>query len=484
MKKKVLIVLSFALALAIPAYAVFNERNFAKTLSILRSELHQEYAKMETMQSRISQSNQAQRKRLVEMTQKCNELALILYSQNQDYTFDMTYALDEVTRQYEDFTQQRMPFDEIVSRLNLEIERYEHLAEALRRLPPVLDKIEAVPDSLSAVMDTILLREQAHHHDDGFDIVGVGDGHEEPSHLHSHSHSDGTVHDHAHHDHLEEASDALMEALTLDEHEEPFYLDEQGRADRDSCLAYTLNLLDMYTTMRDKIVMDSDHYEGMNSRLEESYKYARERYQLIQQRIFIDGQDNYFKVLRSFPRYTRQAFQDTRRKYGIGDNSIDAVALRKSDWRGPVVVGFISFIVFYILMATLISNVVVRVLRKKYKKFQTETFQQRAPLVTLLSGVVIFAVTVMIATALVHQNFFKVASGLLYIYAWLLAAILVSLLIRIPAAHIRKVSKLYIPIALLGLLVIIFRIIFIPNRLVNLIFPPVILGLTLWQYFL
>ena len=78
MKKRVFSILALTLLLAIPAYAVFNERNFAKTLSILRSELHQEHVKMETMEKGLNQSNDAQHRRLVEMTQKCNELALIL----------------------------------------------------------------------------------------------------------------------------------------------------------------------------------------------------------------------------------------------------------------------------------------------------------------------------------------------------------------------------------------------------------------------
>ena len=457
MKKRVLTLIALTLLVAIPAYAVFNERDFAKTLTILRSELHQEHAKMAHLQARLAMNNEAQHKQLVEMTKRCNELALILYSQNQDYTFDMTYALNEVTRQYEDFHKQRLPFDEIVDRMNHEIERYEHLAEALRRLPPILDKIDAVPDSLSAVMDTILIRESHHHHEDGFDIVGT----EEHEHEHEHQHQ-----------HEAEESD----------HEEPFYLDEQGQADRDSCLFYTLNLLEMYTAARDKIVMDSDHYDAMSSRLTESYNYARDRYRLIQRRIFIDGQDNYFKVLRSFPRYCRMAFQDASRKYGIGRHNADAEILRQSEWRGPMVSGFILFVLFYIGLATLLSNIVVHLLKKWIPRFQAESFKQRSLMATLLSGVVIFAVSVMIASLFVKQNFFQEASGLLLVYAWLLAAILVSLLVRIPSQHIREVSKIYVPIALLGLIVITFRIIFIPNRLVNLIFPPLMLGFAIWQY--
>ena len=471
MKKKLIPILSVALLLAIPAYAVFNERNFAKTLSILRSELHQENEKMESMRGRLMQSNNAQHDRLVEMTKKCNELSLILYSQNQDYTFDMTYALQEVTRQYEDYNKQKMPFDEIVMRLNLEIERYEHLAEALRRLPPILDKIDVLPDSLSSVIDAISAKERTHHHDHRvlFDSTGTyvatdeiltGVQHEA---LHA-----GTVHP----DEDE------------DEDDEPFFLDRQGCEDRDSCLAYALNLLEMYTAFRDKIVMDNDHYEAMSSRLEESYNYARNRYQLIQKHIFIDGQDNYFKVLRSLPRYTHRAVEDTRKKYGIGDNSEDALALRQSDWRGPVILGFISFIVLYILIAAGLSNLVVRFLRKRYPRFQTDEFKLRSPLVTLLSGVIIFALTVMVATLVSDQNFFKVAANLLLVYAWLIVAILVSLLIRIPADSVRQAAGLYLPISLLGLLVIVFRIIFIPNRLINLIFPPLILVFTIWQFVL
>jgi small-conductance mechanosensitive channel len=457
MKKKFAIILVSVLVLAIPAFAVFNERDFAKTLSILRSELHQEILKMEQMRERLNSRNEAQHEQLVEMTRKCNELALILYSQNQDYTFDLTYALEEVTRQYNDYEKQRLPFDEIVMRMNLEIERYEYLAEALRRLPPVLGKVDAVPDSLSAVMDTILVREATHHHEHGYDFVGSehpdDDGHE---------HELGDGHEYE---------------------EEPFYLDAQGQADRDSCLAYTLQLLELYTQFRDKVVIDNDHYEGMNSRLEESYNYARKRYEILQKMIFVYGQDNYLKVLTNFPAYSKMAFQDARRKYSLGKDGPEADALSQSEWRGPLVSMFIVYILGFILLATLLSNLAIRILRKYVPRFQTEEFRLRSPLVTLLCGVLIFTLTVMIASLSVEHNFFQVASRLLLLYAWMLIAILISLLIRVPAANIRQITKLYLPVVLLGLIVITFRVIFIPNRLVNLIFPPIMLGFTIWQYF-
>lgn len=453
MKKRITAILILTLALAIPAFAVFNERNFSKTLSILRSELQQEILKMDMMRERLESNNERQHEQLVEMTRKCNELALILYSQKEDYTFDLTYALEEVTRQYNDFEKQRVPYDEILAHMNLEIERYEHLAEALRRLPPVLDKIDAIPDSLSSVMDSILVHEANHHHEADFDFVGS---------------------EHPHEAELIEQFGELAET----DHDD-FYLDTQGQADRDSCLAYTLTLLALYTDARDKIAMDNDHYEGMHKRLEESYIYARNRYEYIQRSIFLGGQDSYFNVLRSFPRYARIALQDASRKYGIGS---EIPAFRQSEWRGPMVTLFFILILGYIALATLLSKLVIRLLSKKVPLFQSEEFNLRSPLITLLCGMVLFALSVMVAKLTIQNNFVQMASGLLLLYAWLVAAILASLLVRIPAAYIRKIWKLYVPVVLLGLIVITFRVIFIPNRLANLIFPPIILGFTIWQY--
>lgn len=434
MKKIIRQFMSFMLvvALAIPAWAVFNESDIAKTLTILRSELHQEYVKLESRQNWIKQRNEMQHRELVDMTKRCNELALMLYSQSQDYTFDMTYALDEVTREYDNYHNQRRPFDEILANLNMEIERCEHLAESLRRLPPILDKIEGLPDSLSSVMDALLLSGNILHYDE----------------------------------------------------DSPFFLDEQGQIDRDSCLYYTLTLLDMYKDARENVTQDGEHYKLMSIRLDESYDYAVKRYRLIQKHIFIDGQDNYFKVLKSFNRYKKRAVYDAAMKYGIGDTTTDSKALRHSDWRGAKVSGFIVIILVYIGIATLLSSIIMRILKKRVSLFKTVASQERNHLVSLFGGVIIFILSVMMASAFYSSNFFNVASGLLLTYAWLVASILLSLLIRIPSTTLRKVWQLYLPMIVLSLIVITFRIIFIPNKLVNLIFPPIVLICTIWQLLL
>lgn len=470
--KKIMLIVAAVLMAAVPAFAVFNEKDLSSTLAVLRFELQQQNEKMENARNRLKSRNDLQHDQMVEMTKKYNELSLVLYSQNQDFTFDVTYALKEVTEKYEKFHARRMPFDEIVSNLSLEIERYERLIESLRRLPPVLEEFSEIPDSISISRDSLNI------------VLEYGSTHAFLS--------------------ADVASDKLFE------------LDEQGQANRDSCLYYARNLLKMYTAARSHIIDDNKHYEDLQAGLEESYEYAQNRYRLIQKNIFIKGQDNYFKVLGSFPSYCKRAFQEAAQKYSSANATYDdgcAVEKKKvlgvvaeavgidndhcehdeeehhhhhhhgnlSEWRGPVVSAFILIVSFLILAATLLSILTVLVLSRKVERFRSESFKLRMPCITLLAGVLMFAIAVMVCNKFVQQNFIRMASGLLLIYAWLVVSLLCSNLIRVPSKLSRRTLMTYVPMMLLGLLVITFRIIFIPNKLVNLIFPPMLLGFSFWQ---
>jgi len=511
-KKRILIAIAATLLVAIPAFAVFNEKDLAHTLSVLRFELHMQNERMENSRKMLDARNERQHEQMIEMVKKCNELSLILYSQNQDFTFDMTYALKEVTNKYEEFSNNRMPYDEIVTNLNLEIERYERLIESLRRLPPILDEIDELPDSIKLSKDSIMtplmveMAEHAEEHD------------HEMKHEHGHEHGD------------------MIEEFAEDghNHDMTFFLDEQGQADRDTCLRYARNLLKMFTEARDRIVADSDHYAETSNRLKEAYDYAQGRYHLIQRNIFINGQDNYFKVLSTLPSYTKRAFSEAARKYGRAktfddgcenekENVLGTVAEvvglkeaeehdhefenmdehhdgdlnctepehhhhhhegNQSEWRGPIVAAFSLLVLFYILLASGLSTGVVHILRKKVARFNTPEFKARQACLTLFCGVIIFALTIMIANRIVSQNFIVMACSLLLIFAWLVSAILLSILIRVPAEKTLKTLKVYLPMIVLGLVVITFRITFIPNKLINLFFPPFLIGFAVWQYLL
>ena len=444
MRRKKYILAILAALLCIPVLAVFNEKDLAHTLSVLRYELHQDYTKMSRAQERMHRRNDSRHGQMVELMKKCNELSLILYSQNQDYTFDVTYALKEVTRQYDDFSKNKMPYDDMLARLNLEVDRYERLVKSLENLP--------AGGPPPQTQDSVQRARKAQ-----YDSLGI------------------STHPHGPRPALDSA------IIDTTKRERPFVIDDKSMEDRDSCLFYARALLSMYTEMRNHVVIDSDHYEDASAKLDEIYSYAQDRYKLIQKNIFIKGQDNYLTVLRTLPSYSKQAIYEAKAKYGLTDSPDDNMILRKSEWRGPVVVGFSFFVLSFILLASLLTVLIIVILKKKVKLFSDEEFKFRIPAITLLCGVVIFAVTMMVVTNFVDNNFFKEASGLILALAWLVAAILTSLLIRLDKTELSASIKMYVPVVVLGLLVISFRIIFIPNRMVNLVFPPLMVLFFLWQ---
>src|SRR3712207_3786248 len=63
-----------------------------------------------------------------------------------------------------------------------------------------------------------------------------------------------------------------------------------------------------------------------------------------------------------------------------------------------------------------------------------------------------------------------------------MGVISISLLIRLDGDQIKAGYRSYIPLLVVGFLVIAFRIVLIPNDLVELIFPPILLVCTIWQW--
>ena len=441
MKKK-LITLGLALCVLVPAFAVLSEKDLAQTLSVLRYELRSAWQASEERASRTQGRGARQHARLVEMMQRSNELSLMLYSQKQDYTFDMTYALNEVSRQYHEFAERKLPFDDLITRLDIDIDRYDRLVHTLKRLPPA--QLMAYRDSTGQLvyMDAQLWRQRR---DSLRRIRG------------------------------EQVTNRAMDTTGRTR---PFVLDSLGQQDRDSCLFYAEHLLTACIIQKEQLVRDSTHYAETAALLKSTYDYAQQRYKTVQNRIFIDGQTAYGALLKSFPRYWQQAVTDARDKY-----SPKALGDVNSQWRGPMVTAFSAFLLIYLLVSAILAVILVAVLTRKVAFFKKEQFANHRYEMTLITGVVIFAISIMIASAASSQNFFAMASKILVEFAWMLAAILISLVIRLQGEAVRKGLRLYFPILLLSFIVISLRIAFIPNSLLNIIFPPILLLFTLFQAF-
>ncbi len=427
MKKRILIAL--LLVLAVPALAVFKEKDLTQTLRVLLYELKQDQEKVLHFNASSEQRIQQQHQELVNLVEDSNELSIMLYSQPQDYTFDLTYALHQVTRKYEDFNASRTPFDQIIANMQVELDRYSKLAQTLRNMPPVKVKPALVPQ-LESVMDSI---------DVSIDTL------------------------------LNLPSFAL---------EEGFRMDSLTTLYRDSCLVIAEAMVDHYVEAIQKVEEDSEFYADTDELLKEAYDYAQTRYAEVQKKVFLEGQRNYFALLKTPGRYWKRAVSDARNKYTF----IGAEDQPRSGWKGPIVAAYAFVMLLLLGIAILLANILVRLLMRWVKPLQKPYFQEHKGMIITLIGLLIFAlVNSLGGDGNREAEFIRTASQMLSEYAFMLAAILLSMLIRLDREQTKAAVWAYLPTLLLGFLVVFFRTIFVPNSILNFTFPPLVFLFTVWQ---
>ncbi len=399
--------------------AVLNERDIAQSLSVLRVELRQAYLQQKQSMVRWKQMNEAQHNQMLRTMQRSSQASLMIYSQKDDYVFDLTYACHEAQQQYYDFKKNRMPYDRISKKMQTELDRYDGLIRTLEVLPPAVN-------GRIAKADTARQR------------------------------------------HLKINKDTLQK----------FLLSPEAQKDRNECIFYAKALRNNIMRFSAQIAQDSVNYQRLEAHLKSLHDYAQLRYRDIQQNIFQNAGVSYPTLLARLPFYWKYAKKDAHDKYS-SSNEYRGV---RSEWRGPVVWGYVMFVVSYLILSIILTFVIITFLMRKVKRFQKPEMQERRIPLMMACGVLLFALSIMVASIFLTHNFFVMATGLLVEYAWLLTAIFVSLLIRLKGNQVKDGFKVYTPIILMGLIIIIFRIVFIPNALVNIIFPPVVLLFTFWQW--
>ena len=249
-------------------------------------------------------------------------------------------------------------------------------------------------------------------------------------------------------------------------------LSSRAQTDRSVCLALALNirsnLLEGQSRLKDYI----NFYENTEQRLKNLNDYANKRYNEIQTNIFRNGGDNYFTVLKNIKSKVQDTKETVSEKY--------RPSKQPSQWDSRVIFGLFGIILFYGIIASGLNLLVFRLFMSR--RFRSEDFRKKRACIIMATTTVTFAILLGIIQAALQQNFIVMASELLVEFAWLLGVILISLLLRVSADQIKSAFYIYSPLVVVGFIVIAFRIILIPNELVNLIFPPILLVCAVCQW--
>ena len=382
-------IITFLLILltTVSAHGVLKEKNLDQTLQILRTELTEYHRELsERLQKNQKQSEQL-RNQLISILKRSNQNSLMLYSQKQEYVFDLTYACHEATELYQEFHRQQLPFKQYMSKADTEIARYDSLITSLSAMPlNVLDKQTSIDRNVCLTLATSIRNS------------------------------------------LEENREALEEYIYI--------------------------------------------YDNTERRLGHQNDYAQKRYNDIQTSIFKNGGQNYFTILKRLQYNLQDTHDAIQSKYKS--------KLKSSQWDSSVIFGLFGIIALYVIIAIILNQLAFRFLMPK--RLHTEEFMKKRACLIMATTTITFAIIMGVLRATLDQSFFIMASDLLIEYAWLLGVILISLLLRVSGNQIKSAFRIYAPLVVIGFIVIAFRIILIPNGLVNLLLPPVLLVCTLWQW--
>ena len=447
--KRILSSLLFVLFVAMTAQAVLKERDLSRTLGVLRAELTSSYQKQQVFIRMYEQQGAAQHQQLVSYMNACEQIGLMLYSQSADNTFDMAYACQQAVDLYkslDDRNGRMLPYDKIIERMRSEIERYDALLASLKSMPPVHqeDAADVLTESDSILLNAI---DSLESHMDSLATASRQEGMPLPP---------------------PPPGDEL-------EPTEPLYLSGQELADREACVRYATVLRNNMQKFLESMEAESSYYRSVQEKVKDLNSFAQKRYKLIQEHIFSEGGTNYFDVLAHLPRYLGQAGRSLSTKY----RPFSGHRHDFSEWRGFPVLFISLFLIIYLSVALGIAYAALYWLLPR--RWRSEAFRERRRMLTCVIGIALFAVMVMVVRAVVHRNFIQMGTGLIISIAWLLEAIFLSFYIRLKGHQMQHAASIYTPLMVLAFVVILFRIILIPNTLLTLVFPPILLAFALWQ---
>ena len=390
MTKRLFTIIILTLLAVLPSSAVLKEENLDNTLNILRAELTAYRLDLEKETKYMQWQQQQIIKNIIDVSSRSSQNSLMLYSQKQDYIFDLTYACHEATEMYMQFQKQALPFRNYIDRNKREIARYDSLIANLSQMP----------------------------------VMNMSD---------------------------------------------------QAKTDRSVCLTLAVNIRHTLSTNNEQMDDYIAFYQRTEERLRNLNDYAQKRYVDIQSSIFKNGGDNYLSILKKFNTSFKSMEDAVSLKYTSHKTRV------RSQWDIRVIFFLFAVILLYGFVAFGLNFLFIRFVMPK--RLQTPNFKSKKTCIMMATTMVTLAIILCIVRLIIStQNFLIMASGLMIEYTWLLSVILISLLLRLNEHQIKRAYRIYAPLIFMGFLVIFFRIVLIPNDLVNLFFPPILLICSIWQW--
>ena len=247
------------------------------------------------------------------------------------------------------------------------------------------------------------------------------------------------------------------------------------RVNRDSCIFLAKFIENDIRRTRETMKDNHEKRQWVADKAKKLNDYALGMYERIRQSVFVNGGQSYFQILKRLKYNWRNSREDLTEKYTSSRKT-------HSEWRGPLIGFLFIFLAVYVVGALLLSWLIIKLIPRRFlTRDSYKKFLPKRSCIIICGAAAVFAIATFIISNVTDQNFMIMATRLLSEYAWLIAVIMLSIIIRISGNAVKSGIKLYVPVLLVGFVVFFFRIVFLPSTVVNLVFPPLLLVFTIWQ---
>lgn len=233
---------------------------------------------------------------------------------------------------------------------------------------------------------------------------------------------------------------------------------------REACLAYAHFLLENNRSLYGTLAADYQYFESAILRLNEADVFADERYKQLEKYVFTDRQTSWSDIAAAPSLFLRQVFDDCHFQYG------------QLDLRSRFYAGLHIALVFVLLC---LSGILAVRLSTRFFSFTRKLNRSRRILSGILVGCALFLLIYYCWTPS-YDILLPILLRMFKNFVWLLAIILTALLCRVEAPRLRDTIRLYVPTLITALTVLVSRLCFIPDTLLALVLPIVLVVVIGW----
>ena len=233
---------------------------------------------------------------------------------------------------------------------------------------------------------------------------------------------------------------------------------------REECLAYANFLLENNRSLYGTLAADYQYFESAILRLNEADVFADARYKQLEKYVFTDRQTSWSDIAAAPSLFLRQVFDDCHFQYG------------HLDLRSRFYAGLHIALVFVLLC---LSGILIVWLSTRFFSFTRKLNRSQRSISGVLVGCALFLLLYYCWTPS-YDILLPVLLGMFKNFVWLLAIILTALLSRVEAPRLRDTIRLYVPTLITALTVLVSRLCFIPDTLLALVLPIVLVIVIGW----